>query len=108
LTDFLQLYGLRERIGDIRVCNVAFCGKEQAMGQQLQPWLSETWRSETWRSENGQTRWLSMLIDAMERVSRPEFRAVPCEPWVLAAVRAQLARPASSYVHGASQFGLRN
>jgi hypothetical protein len=103
LTDFLQLYGLRERIGDIRVCNVAFCGKEQAMGQQLQPWLSETWRS-----ENGQTRWLSMLIDAMERVSRPEFRAVPCEPWVLAAVRAQLARPASSYVHGASQFGLRN
>jgi hypothetical protein len=73
------------------------------MGQQLQPW-----RSETWRSENGQTRWLSMLIDAMERVSRPEFRAVPCEPWVLAAVRAQLARPASSYVHGASQFGLRN
>jgi hypothetical protein len=96
--DFLQLYGLRERVGDIRVCNIAFCGKEQVMGQQLQPW----------RSENGQTRWLSMLIDAMERVSRPEFRAVPCDLSVLAAVRAQLARPASPYVHGASQFSLRN
>jgi len=113
LADFLQLYGLRERVGDIRVCNVALCGKEQVMGQQLQPWRSETWRSETWRSEtwrseNGQTRWLSMLIDAMERVSRPEFRAVPCDLSVLAAVRAQLARPASPYVHGASQFSLRN
>jgi hypothetical protein len=68
------------------------------MGQQLQPW----------RSENGETRWLSMLIDAMEKVSRPEFRAVPCDPWVLAAVRAQLARPAAPYVHGGSQFSLRN
>jgi len=98
LADFLQLYGLRERVGDIRVCNVTFCGKERAMGQQLQPW----------RSENGQTRWLSMLIDAMEKVSRPEFRAVPCDPWVLAAVRAQLARPASPYALGASRFSLRN
>jgi hypothetical protein len=98
LADFLQLYGLRERVGDIRVCNVAFCGKEQAMGQQLQPW----------RSENGQTRWLSMLIDAMEKVSRPEFRAVPCDLSVLAAVRAQLARPAAPYVHGGSRFSLRN
>ena len=68
------------------------------MGQQLQPW----------RSENGQTRWLSMLIDAMEKVSRPEFRAVPCDPSVLAAVRAQLARPAAPYVHGGSRFSLRN
>ena len=70
----------------------------QAMGQQLQPW----------RSENGQTRWLSMLIDAMEKVSSPEFRAVPCDLSVLAAVRAQLARPASPYVLGGSRFSLRN
>jgi len=98
LADFLQLYGLRERVGDVRVGNVTICGKEQAMGQQLQPW----------RSENGQTKWLSMLIDAMEKVSRPEFRAVPCDPWVLAAVRAQLARPASPYALGASRFSLRN
>jgi hypothetical protein len=68
------------------------------MGQQLQPW----------RSENGQTRWLSMLIDAMEKVSRPEFRALPCDPWVLAAVRAQLARPVSPYALGGSPFSLRN
>jgi hypothetical protein len=98
LADFLQLYGLRERVGDVRVGNVTICGKEQAMGQQLQPW----------RSEKGQTRWLSMLIDAMEKVSRPEFRAVPCDRSVLAAVRAQLARPASPYALGASRFSLRN
>jgi hypothetical protein len=68
------------------------------MGQQLQPW----------RSENGQTLWLSMLIDAMEKVSSPEFRAVPCDLSVLAAVRAQLARPAAPYVHSGSRFSLRN
>jgi hypothetical protein len=68
------------------------------MGQQLQPW----------RSENGQTRWLSRLIDAMEKVSRPEFRAVPCDLSVLAAVSAQLARPASPYAHSMSRFSLRN
>ena len=68
------------------------------MGQQLQPW----------RSENGQNQWLSMLIDAMEKVSRPEFRAVPCDLSVLAAVSAQLARPASPYLHGGSRFSLRN
>jgi hypothetical protein len=49
-----------------------------------------------------------MLIDAMEKVSRPEFRAVPCDRSVLAAVRAQLARPASPCALGASRFSLRN
>ena len=38
----------------------------QAMGQQLQGW----------RSASGQTLWLSMLIDTMEEISRPELRAV--------------------------------
>jgi hypothetical protein len=38
-----------------------------------------------------------MLIDAMEEVSRPELRAVPCDPLVVAAVHAHLARPASAY-----------
>jgi len=33
-----------------------------------------------------------MLVDAMEEVSRPERRAVPCDRLVLAAVEAQLAR----------------
>jgi len=68
------------------------------MGQQLQPW----------RSGEGEKLWLSMLIDAMEEISRPEFRAVPCDQSVLAAVRAQLARPASPYPYCGSQFSLRN
>jgi hypothetical protein len=68
------------------------------MDQQLQPW----------RSADGQKLWLSMLIDAMEEASRPEFRTVRCDQSVLAAVRAQLARPASPYPYCASRFSLRN
>jgi hypothetical protein len=68
------------------------------MGQQLQPW----------RSGSSEKLWLSMLIDTMEAVARPELRAVPCDPSVLAAVRAQLARPASPYPYCGSQFSLRN
>ena len=60
------------------------------------------------RSEDGDRRWLSMLIDAMEEVSRPERRAVPCDPFVLAAVRAQLARPVSPLAQCGSPFSLRN
>jgi hypothetical protein len=69
-----------------------------AMGQRIQPW----------RSRDGSKLWLSMLIDTMEKISRPEFRSVPCDRTVLAAVRAQLARPASAYPHYASHFSLRN
>jgi hypothetical protein len=69
------------------------------MGQQLQ----------MWRSANGQRKWLSMLIDAMEEVSRPEVRAVPCDRLLLAAFRAQLARPASvSLPYASSPYSLRN
>jgi hypothetical protein len=68
------------------------------MGQQLQPW----------RSASGQNLWLSMLVEAMEKVSRPEYRTVPCDRLVLAAVHAQLARPASAYAQYGSQFSLRN
>lgn len=49
-----------------------------------------------------------MLIDAMEEISRPELRAVPCDGQVLAALRAQLARPASVRTPYASAYGLRN
>jgi hypothetical protein len=70
------------------------------MGQQLQI-------SGTWRSRNGQKLWLSKLIDAMEQVSRPEYRSLPCDRSVLAKVSAQLARPASPY-RCASPFSLRN
>jgi hypothetical protein len=68
------------------------------MGQQLGKW----------RSEGGDRRWLSMLVDAMEEVSRPEVRAVPCDPFVLAALRAQLGRPPSAFAHCGSSFSLRN
>jgi hypothetical protein len=68
------------------------------MGQQLH----------TWRSASGQNQWLSMLVDAMEEVSRPEIRKRRCDNSLLAAVRAQLARPASPYVWYGSDFSLRN
>jgi hypothetical protein len=87
----------RERAGDLRVasCN----GPEgQAMGQQIQGW----------RSASGQRLWLSMLIDAMEEVSRPEMRAVPCDDQLLAALRTQLARPALARAAYASAYSLRN
>jgi len=68
------------------------------MGQQLQPR----------RSASGQNSWLSALVDAMEKFSRPEYRAVACDPSVLAAARAHLARPVSAYAYSASRFSHRN
>src|SRR3954447_23884923 len=72
--------------------------RDRAMGQQLR----------TWRSRSGQRLWLSMLIDGMEEISRPELRAVPCDGRVLAALRAQLARPASQHKSYATSYSLRN
>ena len=64
------------------------------------------------RTGAGERAWLSMLIDTMEKVSRPEFRATPCDPRVFSALRLQLARPASPYPYcyapRASQFSWRN
>jgi hypothetical protein len=68
------------------------------MGQRLQPW----------RSGDGDKLWLSMLVETMEQVSRPELRGQPCEPSILAAFRAQLGCPSSHYPNGASSFSLRN
>lgn len=62
----------------------------------------------TWRSGSEQRAWLSMLIDTYEEVSRPELRAVPCDSQVLAALRAQLARPANAFGSSASPYGLRH
>jgi hypothetical protein len=61
-----------------------------------------------WRSVSGQHLWLSMLIDTMEEISRPELRAVPCDDHLLAALRAQLARPALAHTPYASAYSLRN
>jgi hypothetical protein len=72
--------------------------KEKGMGRRLQPW----------RSGRGERQWLSMLIDTMEKIARPEVRALPNDQLLLAAVRAQLARPAPSYPRGASAFSFRN
>ncbi|MCA6107397.1 hypothetical protein [Bradyrhizobium cenepequi] len=49
-----------------------------------------------------------MLIDAMEETSRPEIRNVPCDKHVLAAVEAQLARPAVLSPCYGSVFSFRN
>jgi hypothetical protein len=68
------------------------------MGQQLQ----------SWRSGDGEKLWLSMLIDTMEQVARPEIREIPCASSILVALRAQLARPVSAYAQYASRFSLRN
>jgi hypothetical protein len=68
------------------------------MGQQLQ----------SWRSGSGQALWLSMLVDTMEKLSRPEWRSVPCDDLELAELRAQLARPAAAYFAYGSRFSLRN
>jgi hypothetical protein len=72
------------------------------MGQQLPA------RLQPWRSGNGQDLWLSMLIDTMEEASRPEIRAMRCDISLLAAVKAQLTRPASPHAYRASDFSLRN
>jgi hypothetical protein len=68
------------------------------MAQRLQPR----------RSGKGERQWLSRLIDAMEKIARPDVRALPCDKLVLAKVRAQLARPASSYPYAGSAFSYRN
>jgi len=68
------------------------------MGHQLQ----------SWRGGGGQKSWLSMLVEAMEEISRPDFHALPVDASVLAAVSAQLARPASPYPYCGSQYSLRN
>jgi hypothetical protein len=68
------------------------------MGQQLQQW----------RSAGGEKRWLSMLIDTMEQVSRSEPGSQPCDRSVAAAVYAQLSRPAAPRAFHGSHSGLRH
>ena len=69
-------------------------------------------RPQSWRSGDGERLWLSALIDAMERVSRREARAVPCDRRLLAAVKVRLAYPASPcpnwQARNASDFRLWN
>jgi hypothetical protein len=62
----------------------------------------------SWRTEKGKTLWLSMLIEAMEKFSRPEWRARPVDRLEHVALQARLARPAMAYPARASRFSLRN
>ncbi len=59
-------------------------------------------RLETWQGEGGDRHWLALLIDAMEEAARPEIRSQPVDSSILAALRAQLARPAARYVYSPS------
>jgi hypothetical protein len=70
--------------------------QERKMAQQLDTWQREDWQN------GGDRRWLSLLVDAMEEAARPEIRSRPCEAAILAALRAQLARPAIGYLRAAS------
>jgi hypothetical protein len=96
----------QERVGDIRVDKrlvwQRYEPRTQMMGQQLQSRRTR----QAWQSSS-QNLWLSRLVDAMEKFSRPELRAVPCDRLALAAARAHLARPASAYLTH-SNFSLRN
>jgi hypothetical protein len=69
------------------------------MGQSLQAWRG---------SGSEQRAWLSLLINTFEEISRPEMRAVPCDRQALAALRAQLMRPAAVGLPYASPYSLRN
>jgi hypothetical protein len=62
----------------------------------------------SWRTEKAQTLWLSRLIEAMEKFSRPEWRARPVDRLEYVALRARLARPAMAYPAYASRLSLRN
>jgi hypothetical protein len=61
-----------------------------------------------WRVSDSQGAWLSRLVDAMEKFSRPEWRTRPVEPRELAAMRARLAQPAVLHPAYGSRFSLRN
>jgi hypothetical protein len=65
-------------------------------------------QTQQWRSGNGEMAWLSALLETMETVSRPELRATPCDPSLLAAVEAHLARPSMPRGLYGSNFSLRN
>lgn len=58
------------------------------MSQQFQ-----SFQSYPWRGGRGERVWLSKLVDAMEKTSQQHE---PCDGTTLAALRAQLALPATS------------
>jgi hypothetical protein len=65
-------------------------------------------QTQQWRSANGEMAWLSTLVGTLETLSRPEVRAMPCDPALLVAVQAHLAGPATPHGFYGSNFSLRN
>jgi hypothetical protein len=61
-----------------------------------------------WCSGNGEMAWLSTLVGTLETLSRAEVRAMPCDPALLAVVKAHLSRPAAPHGFYGSNFSLRN
>ena len=62
----------------------------------------------SWRTQKDQTLWLSMLIEAMETFSRPEWRERPVDRHQCMALRTRLAKPAMAHPAYASHFSLQN
>jgi hypothetical protein len=63
-------------------------------------------QTQQWRSGNGEMAWLSTLVSTMDMLSDPELG--PCDPALLAAVKAHLASPALPQGLYGSRFSLRN
>lgn len=60
------------------------------------------------RFGTAETVWLTMLVETFENLSEPNRRAVPCDPDILLAAKAHLARPSWSRNAYGSRFSLRN
>jgi uncharacterized protein YgfB (UPF0149 family) len=65
-------------------------------------------RLNRWQGGGNDRHWLSLLIVAMEEAARPEVRSQPVEAEILAALRAQLARPATRLPYSVTPYSLRN
>jgi hypothetical protein len=61
------------------------------------------------RTDAGERAWLSMLIDAMEKVSRRDVRTAPCDARLLMRARLHLGRSVVRHrpIHHAVRSGHR-
>ncbi|WJR75310.1 transcriptional regulator [Bradyrhizobium sp. NP1] len=78
------------------------------MAQKFKTLRPKAWRPKAWRSLRDERKWLSRLISAIERVTRPEIRSQPDDPRLRARVRARLARPALPRATSRSAYRTRN
>jgi len=98
-----QIYsGHDDQIAGTKLVGFEFASGTEVKGRTMDQQLQK------WRSASSQRLWLSMLIDTMEEISRPERRTVPCDAKAVAALRTQLSLPASVRTPYASPYSLRN